>query len=178
MELLNTYISEHMKNPKFTNNQGWATYYSVGEKAAELLNSILPKLENEVLAIHYYVSTGVAGPHSDKGYTVGGRTFIIPLKQSNAHTVVFNQYMERDVDNKSFFANAPYANTVVNKKHKQINLSHFSNTESKKLTIETVFPWVLGDILIFDRKKIHSSDRFITENTVSKEAIVIWSEIK
>lgn len=176
VEKINNSILEHLKNPTFVNDAGWATYYSVGEEVDAFLNSTLPKLENETLCIHYYVSPGTSGPHSDKGYTNKGRTFIMPLATYNSYTIVFDQIQEIGVFNDKFFNSAPnvkvdsFANT-------SINLSHLSPGQTTKLTIETEFYWNCGDILIFDRKKIHCSDYFIANHPTPKKGIVIWSEV-
>lgn len=175
VEIINSYILEHLKNPDAVNKQKWSTYYSVGQRAENLLNSILPKLENESLRIHYYVSHGFAGPHSDKGWIKGGRTYIIPLENATSYTVVFNQIDNNPDFNNNFFANAPTLNEEIKEEYKHIDLSHLGDPE--KLSIECAFFWVAGDALIFDRKKLHCSDNFINKNIGPKKAIVIWSEI-
>lgn len=177
VEIINFYILEHLKNPNTTNNAGWATYYSVGKEVEDLLNSILPKLENEILGIHYYESVGISGPHSDKGYTKGGRTFIIPLEQCNGHTIVFNQLQEMNIYNDTFFTDAPNVNEPISKEDISRYLSNLSDIQLQKLSIETIFSWNTGDVLIFDRKKIHCSDDFVKNNIKQKRGLVIWSEV-
>lgn len=176
LEFINSCVVEHLKNPLMTNHQKWSTYYSVSKEAFDFLNIKLPKLENEILAVHYYISHGIAGPHSDKGWRKGGRTFIIPLENAISYTVVFDQIQEQEIYNDEFFKKLPILNATIKNEHKQIDLSHL--LEMNKLSIETSFFWNAGDVLIFDRRKLHCSDNFVKNNNGAKKAIVIWSDIE
>ena len=53
---------------------------------------------------------------------------------------------------------------------------NFPISQIDKISIETIFPWKKGSLLIFDRGKLHCSDNFLANGLPSKRGFVIWTE--
>lgn len=162
-------------------------YYPVGEDATRLISNLLPLLPNEVCSVSLLKHTRVTGPHTDTNIpdhdTVSdpntfARTFIIPLKTQDTSTIVFEQCMEHGSVGKNmipYVMNLPVTNQITEDQIEKYFHSSRDEYWLDKLSIEIVFPWIAGDVLAFDRNRIHTGDNHL--NKVEKEGIVIWTTI-
>lgn len=166
-------------------------YVGVSPELDVMLNELIPKLPNEVLFIKIIEATIPGGPHSDtslpnplpKDYVIPNfaRTFIIPFETVDTNTILFNEILPTGSNHSDYINNMPLirdtekiiSNEVYNK-----YLSHCSKSMCATLSIDTVFPWVAGDMLIFDRQKIHCSDNYSSCGLKIKRGFVIWSEVR
>lgn len=159
------------------------SYYSVPAKVDELINEKIPKLPNEHFFIHLFDSNTPCGPHADINPpqdltnvfdpTVLIRTIIIPLDTYESGTAVFEQtldYNQTALD----IINFPLLHQTehVPKLFQHLGLEHI-----RRLTLEELFFWNKGSMLIFDRKKVHCSTMF-PEGMTNKKALVIWTQLK
>jgi len=175
-------------------------YYDIGEETRTLVDNIIVKLPSEVVNIKMLDSVTPGGPHSDTSpprdsddpervLPKFARTFIIPLETIDTYTIVFNEYIPDQLLNNRNVSHDSYADAVNNYLQNELerigdpidHITHqkyLSHVDSSRLSINTVFPWVAGDILVFDRRMIHCSNNYIVENVISRRALILWSEIK
>jgi hypothetical protein len=162
-------------------------YYSVGQEATDLITAKLPLLPGEVCAVNLLRHTKVTGPHTDTNIPDDdtcsdpnrfARTMIVPLKTQDTYTITFNQHMAlgtRGNDMVEFVQDLPAINKISNEELE----TYFSSSKDQywieKLSVETAFPWIAGDALVFDRRRIHTGDDHLDK--LEKEGIVIWTDI-
>lgn len=164
-------------------------YYRVGEEAFKLLANSLPLMPNEVCSsLTLLKHRRPTGPHTDSNISDTdlvsdpkkfARTFIVPLKTQETNTITFNEKLPFGTVGKEtpeFISNLPVTNLIP----KELIDKYFRNMEvgpwANKLSIETVFSWIAGDVLAFDRNRIHTGDDHIGK--VDKEGIIVWTEIR
>jgi hypothetical protein len=131
--------------------------------------------------VPYYVHTDYAHPENEvekPEYTV-----LIPMEDSESVTIIFNEYLEEiDCVSKNNHYLSNYKKNYKGEKNLKLdpkfcadNLSHLHIDDLKYLTLETVFKFKKGSLLLFDRKKFHCSDNFIQKGISSKTNIIIWT---
>jgi hypothetical protein len=165
-------------------------YLGVSPEVDQQLNSLIDCLPNEQLFIRILDATSPGGPHADNGlpqplppdYPIPnfGRTFIIPLTTQSTHTVVFNQAMPLGVGICDHMERLEPLDPrqCVGQETGQQYLSHTGREWLDRLSIDVIFPWHAGDLLVFDRSRIHCSDNWAVNGLESKQGFVIWSEIQ
>lgn len=156
-------------------------YHPVSENIDLLINQKISKLPNEILFTKLFVSTTPAGVHADinpgnnlsENKPILVRTIIIPLDTYDCGTVVFNQQLNYGETN-----DAINHFPVINENEEIPDfLSHINYDHTSKLSIETLFSWNKGDMLFFDRRKLHCSTSF-SHNMIDKRGLVIWTVIQ
>lgn len=165
-------------------------YIGVSPEVDQLLNTLIDCVPGEQLFIRILEATSPGGPHADNGlptplppdYPIPnfGRTFIIPLTTQETHTVVFNQAMPLGVGICQHMDALPQLapEVAVGQMTGQQYLTHTGRDWLDRLSIDCVFPWQEGDMLVFDRSRIHCSDNWQTTSITVKRGFVIWSEIQ
>jgi len=200
IEKINVLIDEHLKSENVDIvTSGVGSYYDVGHSATLLINNLIEKLPNEMLGIRMLDAICPGGPHPDTSppnnsdntnYTFPNfaRTFIIPLSDCDTNTIVFNEHIPNEV----MATHHPTGQNVteyVETKLQRIGdtiddetrnkyLSHVSPSFCSHISIDKIFPWKKGSMLIFDRKILHCSDNYSIDNLKVRRGLVIWSEIK
>lgn len=180
LEKIKLAIDEHLLNPDKTVAFDYGTYYSVGEKAEAILRSVLPKFPNEELSFFLLESTYPPHPHRDRHFIVG-RTYIVPFEPcdpDSVTTIVFNEVQTLHETNDEFFANAPDVESNISPEFRDQHLRHVPDDRISKLSIETIFPYVLGDVVAFDSSKVHCSNYYLSQSITKKRGILVWSNIK
>jgi hypothetical protein len=166
-------------------------YIGVSSEVNDIINKLVDKLPNEVLFVKVLDAIIPGGPHADTAlpnplpanFVIpnAARTFIIPLHTCNSHTILFHQVLPLQVDTIEYITNSmgylPEDTHITDVEYEKY-LSHINAQWRKKLSIETIFPWIAGDMLIFDRNKIHCSDNYLKNDLTGKRGFVIWSEIQ
>jgi hypothetical protein len=165
-------------------------YIGVSSEVDQVLKSLIPTLPNEVLFTRILEATTPGGPHADNGLPTPlppnyvmprfGRTFIIPLTTQPTHTVVFDQAMPLGVSIYDHMESlAPLdPGRAVGAETGQRLLTHTGRAWLDRLSIDCIFPWQAGDMLVFDRSRIHCSDNWAITGLEDKRGFVIWSEIQ
>lgn len=183
--LINSYVSSDIVEAPI------GRYVGVSPELDVMLNQLIPKLPNEVLFIKILEATIPGGPHSDTSlpnplsndFVIPNfaRTFIIPHETVDTNTILFNEVLPTGVDNINYINNMPPIidiEKIISKDTYTKYLSHCSEQWIDKFSIDTIFPWVAGDMLVFDRRKIHCSDNYVSHGLKNKKGFVIWSEIR
>lgn len=165
-------------------------YIGISMELTSMLNKLIPKLPNEILYIKILEATIPGGPHSDtyvpnplpKDFVLTNfaRTFIIPFQTVDTNTILFNEMLPTGGDHNEFINNMPQirdTEKIISNETYTKYLSHCEESTCAKFSIDTIFPWTAGDMLIFDRQKIHCSDNYATHGLKSKRGFVIWSEV-
>lgn len=176
------------KNIAETSNSVWSvhgTYYPVLNTIREMLQPFLLLLPNEVPIIQYLIHSRPTGVHTDSNLdghsdpTTFARTFIIPVETQDTITITFKEHLPKGVYGNSvpeFLKNLP-ASKTIDQQFIENELSYdLDNVRSfyDKLNIETVFKWNAGDMLVFDRSRLHTGDNHLKKN-ISKKGFIIWS---
>lgn len=107
-------------------------------------------------------------------------TFVIPLDDYNADTVVFNE--------ESYFTPEPIKwfnkiNPEIKKTITEDEFQKYMTNYSNKwiydyFSIETIFHWIKGDVLAMSRHSFHCSSNFKARGLENKRALVGWSTMK
>jgi hypothetical protein len=181
-------VSTYQKNQPVGAPHG--TYYPVGEVAHDIVRDNLPLIENERLYVSFLQHSQPTGPHTDTNISPGdtysdpkrfARTFIIPLETQDTHTITFNECMDHGSvgsQMNQFMSSLPERNLMsveVYNKYLSWKTSEMMYYYSR-LSVETIFPWIAGDVLVFDRKRMHTGDNHLDKMPV-KKGIIVWSEI-
>ena len=162
-------------------------YYRVGEDAFNLIANMLPLMPNEVCSsLTLLKHKRPTGPHTDTNISDEdlvsdpkkfARTFIIPLETQETNTITFNEKMPHGTSGNGmyqFISDLP----VLNSLSPELIQEHFGNMEVdswvKKLSIETIFPWIAGDVLALARSRIHTGDNHLGK--AQKKGIIVWTE--
>ena len=163
-------------------------YYSVTEEITDLLLSKIEKLPNEKLFIRVLDCYDPAGSHSDTspGAATGNqyqptkfaRTLIIPMGDYDSNTIVFEQNLPLGENALEYIKTLPSLSPpLIDETTYDEYLTHLPHYHKNKLSIETIFPWKKGSLLIFDRNRLHCSDNFLARGLTSKRGFVIWTEV-
>ena len=164
-------------------------YIGVSPQVDSMLNSLIDCVPGERLFVRILEATSPGGPHADNGlptplppdYPIPnwGRTFIIPLTTQETHTVIFNQSLPPGVSVGEHIDRLPLLDPrqSVGQVTAQQYLTHTGRPWLDRLSIDCIFPWHAGDMLVFDRSRIHCSDNWTSSGIDVKRGFVIWSEI-
>jgi hypothetical protein len=165
-------------------------YLGVSPEVDSMIKSLIPTLPNELLFVRILEATSPGGPHADNGLPLPlpddypipnfARTFIIPLTNQETNTIVFNQAMPLGISIYDHMASLPALDVrdSVGQETYQRYLTHSGKDWMARLSIDVVFPWQAGDLLVFDRSRIHCSDNWAVNELGVKRGFVIWSEIR
>jgi hypothetical protein len=176
--------------------------FNLNQAIYEQIKTFLPLLPNEHGHLHFSINDPATGLHSDKNYNYEygdkliqnfARTFIIPLFTQSTYTIVFNEALPKEVkqiEMHEYMKTLPVINKITLEDRKKFfefddNVLPITgrpdetcnNTWLEKLSIETIFPWVGGDVLIFDRNKIHTGDNYQKHGVPEKKGMIIWTSI-
>jgi len=108
-------------------------------------------------------------------------TVIISLDNYDAKTIIFNEYTtEFDSENdnsaweykKKFLKNSALK---IDPYFYKDYLTHIPLNEIKGFSVESVFEWKKGSLLLFDRKKFHCGSNFLSRGLTYKLGIVFWT---
>ena len=99
---------------------------------------------------------------------------VIPIEDSVSQTVVFDQHALHSNFAQYRNDNAPFKDCVPVEQWDQL-LSHCRPKDRFWLTINCVFPWHKGDMVVMDRQTFHASDSFHKSNVQSKRAIILFT---
>lgn len=164
-------------------------YYPIDEHVSQLILDQLPLHPNEKGFVNILKHEIVLTPHTDTNLADDSpltsddlknfcRTFIVPVVTQDTHTIVFDQHLQpgqRGNEMDDYVDSLPSINMLDQ------YADYFSPKDKEenwftKLSIETIFPWIAGDVLCFDRNRIHCGDNHIDK--VKKYGIVIWTEFQ
>lgn len=107
-----------------------------------------------------------------------GWTFLIPLDNYNANTIVFNEGTDKmKVSTKWIQSENKAPQGLISDDIHQEYLTHQGKDLVDYFSIETIFPWNKGDLLIMPRRSFHCSDNFVVRNLLEKRALIGWSLI-
>lgn len=162
-------------------------YLGVSNEIHYFLNNVIETLPGEVLYAKILDANIPGGPHADTSlpnpippnYKLPnfGRTFIIPIDSVNTHTILFNESVPAGEDTIHYIDNVlPQLTESISDDIYTRYLTHCPKFWRNKLSIDKIFPWESGDMLIFDRNKLHCSDNYLVNNLNNKKGFVIWSE--
>ena len=138
-----------------------------------ILNSYLP------YGIHtdaYDDSDPNAFLHSDREGFKFGYTFLVPLSDYDTNTVVFNEKAEYTKNWHTWREkeNITPQHTIDQETYNRY-LTHESEAQISYFSIEAIFPWNKGDLLVMPRSSFHCSDNFLKNNLFEKRALIGWS---
>jgi hypothetical protein len=141
-----------------------------------ILNSYLP------YGIHtdaYDDSDPTAYLHSKREGLEFGYTFLIPLSDYNSNTIVFNERAEytKNWHNWRDKENIKPCNLIEHDTYHRY-LNHVSDYQISYFSIDTIYPWKKGNLLIMPREAFHCSDNFLKNNIFEKRALIGWSYVK
>lgn len=165
-----------------------STYYLVTDEITDLLLSKIEKLPNEQLFIRVLDCYDPAGSHSDTspGEASGdqyqptrfARTLIIPMGDYDSNTILFDQNLPLGENALKYIETLPSLSPPkIDQETYDKYLTHLPHYHKDKLSIDTIFPWKKGSLLIFDRNRLHCSDNFLARGLISKRGFVIWTEV-
>lgn len=161
-------------------------YYALDDTLTTAISAFLPLLPNEIPSSLFLALRTSTGLHSDTNLLAGdnaditkyGRTFVIPFETINTHTITFDQILPRGTEGKlaiPYIKSLPIINAISQEEIDMYFKSLAHEYWINKLSVETVFPWVAGDVLLLDRHRIHTGDDHPSE--VDKKCILVWTKI-
>lgn len=107
----------------------------------------------------------------------GAHIFVIPLETVDSATIVFNEWYPNGKTMGEYLADNP--NLQPKDSIDEDIIKKYLNSEHREymryLSIDTIFPWVLGDAITMSRYKFHGSDNFPGNGIKSKFGIIIWT---
>lgn len=106
--------------------------------------------------------------------TVPQAVVMIPLQDCDAKTVVFDQHADYDNFGRYRENNKPIPNHVPVDLWNHL-LSHCWPKDRFWLSIQAIYEWRSGDIVIFDRRQWHASDNFLDRGLEGKRAIILFT---
>lgn len=103
-------------------------------------------------------------------------TFLIPLEDYNASTIVFNE-CSNFTKNPEYWAEKLGKQPINSITEEEYNryLTHESKKNVSYFSIDKVFPWKKGDLLAMSRHAFHASDDYHARGIFEKRALVGWS---
>lgn len=165
-----------------------STYYSVTKEIEDLLLNKIEKLPNEKLFIRVLDCYNPAGSHSDTSPgavsedqyqpTRFARTLIIPMGDYDSNTIVFDQNLPLGENALEYISTlSSFSPSKIDQATYDKHLTHLPYYHKDKLSIDAIFPWKKGSLLMFDRNRLHCSDNFLARGLTSKRGFVIWTEV-
>lgn len=104
---------------------------------------------------------------------------IIPLESVNARTIILNQTSNglHFVDYKNENKELPESEQISQEDF-DTHLSHCWPQEKKYISVNKIFDWVEGDVLLCDIRRFHLSDNYRKNNLLEKNCITLMTKIK
>lgn len=99
---------------------------------------------------------------------------MIPLDTTPAKTIFFNQSAEYKEFGRYKEEHSPIANHVPHESWNSM-LGHCRVKDRFWLSIDQVYDWKQGDLIIFDRRQWHSSDNYPANGIEQKRAIILFT---
>jgi hypothetical protein len=99
---------------------------------------------------------------------------MIPLQTVDAKTIFFNQSAEYKEFGRYKEENPPIPDHVPHEDWNSM-LGHCRIKDRFWLSIDQVYNWQQGDLIVFDRRQWHSSDNFIDNGLSNKRAIILFT---
>ena len=177
-----------------------ALYVYPGPKYKSAVNNYMTEKVNKVLVENHYFSDSWhllnsylpygmhtdafddndpnAHLHSQREGMEFGYTFLIPLSDYNSHTIVFNEHAEytKTFQTWKVKENAQPKYLIDDETYNNL-LTHHSKEQVSYFSLDTVFKWKKGDLLVMPRAAFHCSDNFLQNNLFEKRALIGWSYI-
>jgi hypothetical protein len=99
---------------------------------------------------------------------------MIPLDNTPAHTIFFDQGADYKEFGRYKDEHAPIPNYVP---HEIWNgmLGHCRTKDRFYLSVQKVYQWQQGDLLIWDRQQWHASDNYLHNDIKQKRAIILFT---
>ena len=106
---------------------------------------------------------------------------IIPVSTGQAKTIIFNQHGNGEylhfVDYKKDHQPVP-DNERLSEEEYQKYFSHCWPQERHYISINKVFDWEVGSVLLCDMRYFHASDNFLTNDITQKSCITLMTKTK
>ena len=102
---------------------------------------------------------------------------MIPLQDCDARTIVFDQSADYDLFRRYRDENPPISNHVPLAQWNEL-LDHCWPKDRYWLSINAVYEWRKGDMVVFSRRAWHASDNFKSRNIENKRAIILFTGTK
>ena len=121
---------------------------------------------------------GIYGQYGiDQGH-FGAYTCVLPLDTYDSHTIIFDQSYEKTKipDDWIRDSNAQPLDAIDDETYEKY-FTHERRELMRYFSIETVFPWKKGDLLVASRYKFHTSDDFKSRGIPVKRAIIMWTAL-
>lgn len=103
-------------------------------------------------------------------------SMLLPLQTTECKTILFNEYSLTDIEFE------PYVQAFKGKPEFKLDknfcdkyLSHLHPSDLKYLSLQTVFDWVAGSMIMFDPRYFHCSSNFLKQGYDNKQAVLLWS---
>jgi hypothetical protein len=105
--------------------------------------------------------------------------FVIPLETCVAKTILLNQMHEglHFVDYKKSYGPLPKDQQISDEDFQKY-FSHCWPHEQEYISIQNVFDWTAGSVLMFDTRFLHASDNYILNGLQEKNAFILFSKVK
>lgn len=108
----------------------------------------------------------------------GAYTCVLPLADYNSNTIIFDQMYEKTKipDDWIRDTNAQPIDAIDDETYEKY-FSHEKRDLMRYFSIETIFPWKKGNMLVASRYKFHTSDNFLANGLTEKRAIIMWTAL-
>lgn len=121
---------------------------------------------------------GVYGEYGIDERNYGAYTCVLPLDDYDSHTIIFDQSYEKtkaiwDWINET---DAKVIDSIDDQAYQKY-FSHERREVMRYVSVETVFPWKKGSLLVASRYKFHTSDNFIANGIMFKRGIIMWTTL-
>jgi SAM-dependent methyltransferase len=115
------------------------------------------------------------GTHLPEGWEYA-YTFLIPLETYDTNTIIFDQesYNHKGGHNWIKFDEPELLDEIDDDTYEKY-LTHCERDIIKRLSIEKIYNWKKGDLLVASRHALHASDNYLNNYILEKRALVGWS---
>lgn len=105
-------------------------------------------------------------------------TCVLPLDNYDSHTIVFDQSYEHTKIISDWIrdTNAQPIDIIDDETYQKY-FTHEMREFMRYVSIETIFPWKKGSLLVASRYKFHTSDNFIANGITCKRGIIMWTTL-
>ena len=103
-------------------------------------------------------------------------TCVLPLDDYDSKTFIFNETYDKSKMIHDYVRdNNAQPNPDITPELMEKHFTHEDITYMQYVSIETVFPWKKGSLLVASRYKFHTSDDFSSHGIPMKRAIIMWT---
>jgi hypothetical protein len=95
---------------------------------------------------------------------------LIPLEETNSHTIVFEQEVDTNEDIKKL----PNIDSCVSIEFWQKHMSHCDEKVRSKISLQSCNNWIKGIPIIWNRKNLHCSDNHLKHSVAKKRGVVLF----